>query len=253
MYYTQSIPLDHQVIIIIFNLITTSSAIAEYCAQNLFPQEEYDSFLPRKQDVVMPAPEICKDGVNLQVGQFKFKLTHKLSQLGLTSTHNSTSKPQSSLWKVQSAWNRKQQPFIYTCAPWYIKNQNGAQKIIPDFFLNSILDQFWYNIYIIFLPPKSSVQITGSTLVVKKELLVLISIVRKPVSGILIFCTFLVHICPLYNVKLVSLFSWQYIWGFNCQKKVHLLVSLAGATLAFWTYLGEQKNFNSRVNQYRDF
>ena len=94
--YTQSIPLDHQVIIIIFNLITTSSAIAEYCAQNLFPQEEYDS-LPRKQDVVMPAPEICKDGVNLQVGQFKFKLTHKLSQLGLTSTHNSTSKPQSSL------------------------------------------------------------------------------------------------------------------------------------------------------------
>ena len=101
--YTQSIPLDHQVIIIIFNLIViaTSSAIAEYCAQNLFPQEEYDSFLPRKQDVVMPAPEICKDGVNLQVGQFKFKLTHKLSQLGLTSTlhHNSTSssKPQSSL------------------------------------------------------------------------------------------------------------------------------------------------------------
>ena len=75
-----------------------SSAIAEYCAQNLFPQE-YDS-LPRKQDVVMPVPEICKDGVNLlQVGQFKFKLTHKLSQLGLTSTlhHSSSSKPQSSL------------------------------------------------------------------------------------------------------------------------------------------------------------
>ena len=147
--YTQSIPLDHQVIIIIFNLITTSSAIAEYCAQNLFPQEEYDSFLPRKQDVVMPAPEICKDGVNLQVGQFKFKLTHKLSQLGLTSTHNSTSKPQSSLWKVQSAWNRKQQPFI--CAPWSIKNQNGAQKITPGFFSNSIFDQFWYNIYIYIL------------------------------------------------------------------------------------------------------
>ena len=143
MYTHQSISLDHQ-IIIIFNLIT-SSAIAEYCAQNLFPQEEYDSFLPRKQDVVMPAPEICKDGVNLQVGQFKFKLTHKLSQLGLTSTlhHNSTSstsKPQSSLWKVQSAWNRKRQPFIYTCALWSIKNQNGAQKIIPGFFLNSI---FW--------------------------------------------------------------------------------------------------------------
>ena len=136
--YSESISLDHQVIIIIFTLII--SAIAEYCAQNLFPQEEYDSFLPRKQDVVMPAPEICKDGVNLQVGQFKFKLTHKLSQLGLTSTlhHNSTSssKPQSSLWKVQSAWNRKQQPFIYTylhppslhSALWSIKNQNGEKK-----------------------------------------------------------------------------------------------------------------------------
>ena len=112
------------------HFLLSSSAIAEYCAQNLFPQEEYDS-LPRKQDVVMPAPEICKDGVNLQVGQFKFKLTHKLSQLGLTSTLLHHSKPQSSLWKVQSAWNRKHatfystQQFMYTvhCEHFWFQKQ----------------------------------------------------------------------------------------------------------------------------------
>ena len=60
-------------------------AIAEYCAQNLFAK--YDS-MPRKVDVTMPSPEICQDGVTLQVGHFKFRPTHKLSQLGVTPNHH---------------------------------------------------------------------------------------------------------------------------------------------------------------------
>ena len=36
----------------------------------------------RKEDVVMPAPEPQKDGT-VKVGQFTFRPTHKLSQLGL--------------------------------------------------------------------------------------------------------------------------------------------------------------------------
>ena len=60
-------------------------AIAEYCAQNLF--QKYDS-IPRKVDVTMPSPEICQDGVTLQVGHFKFRPTHKLSQLGVTPNHH---------------------------------------------------------------------------------------------------------------------------------------------------------------------
>ena len=37
----------------------------------------------RKEDVVMPAAEPQKDGT-VKVGQFTFRPTHKLSQLGLT-------------------------------------------------------------------------------------------------------------------------------------------------------------------------
>jgi len=61
--------------------LTASRSIAEYCAKNLFSNEPYEAMM-RKEDVVMPAPEPQKDGT-VKVGQFTFRPTHKLSQLGL--------------------------------------------------------------------------------------------------------------------------------------------------------------------------
>ena len=59
--------------------LTGSRAIAQYCAQNIFP--DYNK-MPRKVDVVMPAPKLCPDGTNVEVGLWKFKPCHKLSELG---------------------------------------------------------------------------------------------------------------------------------------------------------------------------
>jgi len=62
--------------------LTASRSIAEYCAKNLFRHEPYEDMM-RKEDVVMPVAEPQKDGT-VKVGQFTFRPTHKLSQLGLT-------------------------------------------------------------------------------------------------------------------------------------------------------------------------
>ena len=62
--------------------LTGSRAIAQYCAQNIFP-DDYDK-MPRKADVVMPAPKLCPDGTNVEVGIWKFKPCHKLSELGFS-------------------------------------------------------------------------------------------------------------------------------------------------------------------------
>ena len=73
--------------------LTGSRAIAQYCAQNIFP--DYDK-IPRKADIVMPEPKSCPDGTNDEVGLWKFKPCHKLSELGFSSKSKQKS-PLSSL------------------------------------------------------------------------------------------------------------------------------------------------------------
>lgn len=61
--------------------LTASRAIAEYCAKNMFANYET---MARKPDVVMPLPKIEGGQGLIRVGDFTFRPTHKLSQLGLT-------------------------------------------------------------------------------------------------------------------------------------------------------------------------
>ena len=62
------------------------------------------------------------------------------------------------------------------------------------FFSNGIFDQFWYNIFFFF--QKVAYRYRKCFGHQKRTLSLVVHY-----SGILIFCTFLVHICPLYNCK----------------------------------------------------
>ena len=76
--------------------LTASRAIAEYCAKTIFGAETYEN-MSRKEDVTMPVPKLMKDGINIQVGAFTFRPTHKLSQLGFDAQAESSLQLQSTL------------------------------------------------------------------------------------------------------------------------------------------------------------